>query len=241
MRFARTRADLDACCRLRYEVFNLELGEGLSESERTGLDRDRFDEVCDHSMVIDESRGVVIGTYRMQASEQARAAVGYYSADEFDLTGLPHSLEARAIELGRACIIREHRNKAVFFLLWRGLMAYLLWNRKRYLFGCSSLTSQNPEEGLNAYDWLLRKGHVREDFQTPPLSAYECVVDGHQPFRGEYPIPKLFSIYLRNGAKICGPPALDRFFGTIDFLTLLDVEDFDRRLGRALADGLPGR
>jgi putative hemolysin len=26
------------------------------------------------------------------------------------------------------------------------------------------------------------------------------------------------------GAKICGPPALDRHFGTIDFLTLLDLE-----------------
>jgi len=26
------------------------------------------------------------------------------------------------------------------------------------------------------------------------------------------------------GAKICGPPALDRQFKTIDFLTLLDIE-----------------
>ena len=27
------------------------------------------------------------------------------------------------------------------------------------------------------------------------------------------------------GAKICGPPALDREFGSIDFLTLIDFED----------------
>jgi putative hemolysin len=26
------------------------------------------------------------------------------------------------------------------------------------------------------------------------------------------------------GARICGPPAWDRAFGTIDFLTLLDLE-----------------
>ncbi len=26
------------------------------------------------------------------------------------------------------------------------------------------------------------------------------------------------------GAKICGPPAIDREFGTIDFLTLLDLQ-----------------
>jgi putative hemolysin len=36
-------------------------------------------------------------------------------------------------------------------------------------------------------------------------------------------IPKLLRAYLAIGAKICGPPALDRQFGTIDFLTLLDL------------------
>jgi len=37
-------------------------------------------------------------------------------------------------------------------------------------------------------------------------------------------IPKLLRAYLALGAKICGPPALDRQFKTIDFLTLLDLE-----------------
>jgi len=35
-------------------------------------------------------------------------------------------------------------------------------------------------------------------------------------------IPKLLRAYLTVGAKICGPPALDRQFKTLDFLTLLD-------------------
>jgi putative hemolysin len=33
--------------------------------------------------------------------------------------------------------------------------------------------------------------------------------------------------YLSIGAKICGPPAIDREFGTIDFLTLLDLHTLD--------------
>ena len=37
-------------------------------------------------------------------------------------------------------------------------------------------------------------------------------------------IPKLLRAYLSIGAKICGPPALDRHFKTIDFLTLLDLD-----------------
>jgi putative hemolysin len=31
-------------------------------------------------------------------------------------------------------------------------------------------------------------------------------------------------IYLALGAKICGAPARDLQFGTVDFLTLLDLE-----------------
>ena len=36
--------------------------------------------------------------------------------------------------------------------------------------------------------------------------------------------PKLLSAYLALGAGVCGPPAIDREFRTIDFLTWLDVE-----------------
>ena len=36
-------------------------------------------------------------------------------------------------------------------------------------------------------------------------------------------IPKLLKTYLAIGARIAAPPAWDREFGTIDFLTLLDL------------------
>ena len=37
-------------------------------------------------------------------------------------------------------------------------------------------------------------------------------------------VPKLLKTYLTIGARICAPPAWDRDFGTIDFLTLLDLK-----------------
>ena len=40
-------------------------------------------------------------------------------------------------------------------------------------------------------------------------------------------LPKLFSLYLRFGARVCGPPAIDRHFKTIDYLVLLDIERLD--------------
>ena len=36
-------------------------------------------------------------------------------------------------------------------------------------------------------------------------------------------VPKLLKTYLAIGARICSAPAWDREFGTIDFLTLLDL------------------
>jgi putative hemolysin len=43
-------------------------------------------------------------------------------------------------------------------------------------------------------------------------------------------IPKLLRAYLAVGAKICGPPAIDRRFKTIDFLTMMDLESLHPRL-----------
>ena len=40
-------------------------------------------------------------------------------------------------------------------------------------------------------------------------------------------IPALFQSYLNLGAKVCGGPALDRLFKTIDFLVVLDIEALD--------------
>jgi putative hemolysin len=37
-------------------------------------------------------------------------------------------------------------------------------------------------------------------------------------------VPKLLRTYLTIGCRIGGPPAWDREFGTIDFLTLLDLK-----------------
>jgi putative hemolysin len=229
--FARTRDDLRSVQRLRFEVFNLELGEGLDESFATGLDSDRFDPVCHHLIVTDLKEDRVIGTYRMQSGEMAERHHGFYSADEFDLAGLPPDVLRESIEVGRACVAQPYRNRQVLFLLWKGLAAYLQRNRKRYLFGCCSLTSQDPVEGWRVMDHLVRHEHVRTDLRVEPQPAWRCYPDTFAPaVAPDAPpveVPKLFSLYLRYGGQVCGPPALDRYFKTIDYLVLLDVERLD--------------
>jgi putative hemolysin len=237
LRMAEGRADREAACRLRFEVFNLELGEGLESSFATGLDTDRFDRVCDHLLVEEKGRDRVVGTYRMQSGPTAAKHFGYYSGQEFHLA--PYEpLRPGILELGRAAIHRDHRTPEVLTLLWRGIAQYAHTLKLRYLLGCSSLNSCNPAEGWRVYRQL--EGYrVQPEFETAPTAAYLCpepespagkdgaeAGEAHAPAQGptQGKVPKLLKTYLAIGARIAAPPAWDREFRTIDFLTLLDLE-----------------
>lgn len=231
--FARSADELDAILQLRYEVFNLELGEGLETSRETGRDEDPFDAVCHHLLVRDlspESRPVV-GSYRIQTAEMAAAHRGFYSAGEFDIARLPASFVERAAEVGRACVARSHRSTQVLFLLWKGLAAYMTHNDKRYLFGCSSLTSQDPRDAVAMRAYLEAGGYVHGEYEAPPQPGYECLWDGPPPPPAtKRDVPPLFQIYLRHGGKVAAQPAIDREFKTIDFLTFFDIEAMPARM-----------
>jgi putative hemolysin len=220
-RLARNLSEIRAAQRLRFSVFNLELQEGLAESKLTGLDADPFDAVCDHLLVEHLPTAEIVGTYRLQTGTTASNRIGYYSAQEFDFRPF-EPIRSELIELGRACVHREHRNLIVLGLLWKGIAQYARNREGRYLCGCSSLTSQEPVVGASAYAELYRQNLAPLPLRTQPLPAFCCSLEH---LAAEPPkIPKLLRAYLAVGAKICGPPALDRRFKTIDFLTLLDLE-----------------
>lgn len=221
-RLARSGDEIRAAQALRFEVFNLELNGGLQEAYTTGLDEDVFDPVCDHLVIEHLPSHQIVGTYRMQTGLNAGAHRGYYSAQEFEFHVF-ESARPEIIELGRACVHRQHRNLVVLGLLWKGVADYARENRARHLLGCSSITSQDPAVGASAYAELCRHYLAVPEYRTRPRPEYECSLEH---LTTEPPkIPKLLRAYLAIGAKICGPPALDRQFKTIDFLTLLDLRE----------------
>ena len=218
-RLALAPADIAAAQALRFQVFNVELDEGLVHSYDSGLDSDLFDAVCAHLIVEDELSGAVVGTYRMQTGTQARAGLGYYSEREFDFAPF-EAQRPQILELGRACIHQQHRNFAVLNHLWKGIAAYARDHGARYLVGCSSLTSQDETVGAAAYLQLNR--HLAPpEWRTLPRPEFACELA--RPMGEAVHIPRLLSAYLAMGAAICGPPAIDREFRTLDFLTWIDV------------------
>jgi putative hemolysin len=220
-RLARNREEIRAAQALRFQVFNLELHEGLEQSYASGLDEDPFDAVCDHLIVEHQPSASIVGTYRLQTGQGAAAHLGYYCAQEFEFEVF-EPLRSEMIELGRACVHPQHRNLIVLGLLWKGIADYARQHGGRHLFGCSSITTQDPGVGASAYAELCRKHLAEPRWRTRPHQAYECSL--RQLAAEPVTLPKLLRAYLTLGAKICGPPALDPQFKTVDFLTWLDLE-----------------
>lgn len=207
--------------RLRFLVFNLELHEGLESAYATGYDTDEFDDVCDHLIVQHKPTGKVVATYRMQTGTTAAANLGYYSAREFDFAPF-EVLRGSLVEVGRAAILKEYRTFEVLNLLWKGLGRYATQHGGRYLVGCSSLTSQDAAEGLELYR-QLQVFLSEPGLRTKPLAGFGLNANQDGVVLN-VTAPRLLRAYLNLGARICGEPALDREFKTIDFLTLLDLE-----------------
>lgn len=230
VRLAGCDADLRAAQRLRFEVFNRELHEGLESAWLTGHDEDRFDAVCAHLLVEENTTGTIVGTYRMLPGPLAASSgLGYYSAQEFDFAPFePH--RARILELGRACVHQDHRNQTVVGILWRGIAIFARSCGARFLVGCSSITSQSPAEGAAMYRQLAEKYLAPAEFCTRPRPGYEFPLT---PTAGvSAKIPRLMAAYLMIGCRICGEPAIDREFKTIDFLTLMDMDNAPTAVAR---------
>src|SRR5262245_21914528 len=173
LRLARDGSEVRAAQALRFLVFNLELNEGLPESLATGLDADPYDEVCDHLLVEHVPTGEIVGTYRLQTGRTAAARRGYYSEQEFDF-GPFEAIRGQLVELGRACVHRQHRNLVVLGLLWKGIADYARQRGGRYLCGCSSMTSQDPMAGASAYSELMRNHLAAAEWRTKPRPAFDC-------------------------------------------------------------------
>ena len=235
VRCARTPDEVEAALRLRFEVFNLERGEGLATSFPTSRDEDEFDATSQHRILIDQSRGKVIGTYRLRNFENAKTTEGFYSSSKFDLGSLPLDVLGNAIEISRACIAKSHRSARTLLLLWQGLALYSLQQQKRYVFGCCSMSSQDPVEGGQVFEVLREEGHLHPEFRVRSRIGFKCLWYKASDFRRSKLKKKTpLQSYLRLGAKVCGPPAMNRQFRTIDFFTMLDLNGIDRRVNSLL-------
>ncbi|MEZ5429369.1 MAG: GNAT family N-acyltransferase [Pyrinomonadaceae bacterium] len=234
VRYARTPAEVRSALDLQYEVFNLELKNDFIAPIFDEADEALLPINCVYLIVEEKESSRVVGTYRICTLEMARETENFFSAHEFLLEELPGQILSQSIEVSRLCILREHRNKQVLFLLWKFLARQLTGTGKRYLFGCCSIFSQDYREALLAFDKLKSENHLHQSLTVSP--SPECLFTEEEKaaavFNGELILPKLFGSYLKIGAKVCSEPAIDREFKTVDFFMIFDVQAMNEKYYR---------
>ncbi len=250
IKLAQTENERQEIFRLRFRVFNDELGEGIPENREIGMDIDPYDAFCDHLMVLSEDKKKVVGTYRLLPGV-SRPESGFYSETEFNLKSIPINF-SEAVELGRGCIEPEFRRQTTLMALFWGLHRYMFARNARYLLGCGSLPKMSNDDAEATFDLLASRGVLKENLQAYVLESHRFSGD---PSLGKAQIPALIEFYLQFGANVLCRPAYDPVFGCFDLLMLFDMDNlsewgqdllerFDRRLlaraNRESPSGLSG-
>jgi putative hemolysin len=234
MRLAATPDEIDQAQALRYRVFFEEMGAKPSvEAARSQRDRDRFDDYCDHLLVIDRGRDIarnaVVGTYRLLRRSVAARNDGFYTETEFDIAPLL-AVEGELLELGRSCVEAPYRTRPTMQRLWRGIGEYCFKHDIKLMFGCASLPGTDTKALAPALSYLhhyhlapphlraraLPERHVAMDLlkldEIDPASvAAELAMRNTVSA-----LPPLIKGYLRVGALVGEGAVIDRDFNTTD-------------------------
>src|SRR6478735_2189528 len=230
VRLATSGADVLAAQRLRHSVFAADYGAMMPGPDE--LDRDDYDDRCDHLIVWHQDGGTApqaVATSRLlppHSNDAAPRGAGLDADREFGLMPLERLLNS-TVEVSRACVHPDHRSGAPMSLLTGGIARYLHLTGYRYLLGCASMDL--ADGGLNAaafWDLALTRHLAPAERRCRPRVP---VAIGGLPRTGRPTVPALLGGFLRLGGKLCGPPGYSEIFHTAEFLVLLDLRDADRR------------
>jgi len=230
VRLAESDEEIRAAQTLRYRVFYDERkATPTAAMEQVGRDFDRFDEICDHLLVIDRSRGDgpdgVVGNYRFVRGAVARQHGGFYTADEYDISSV-NQFEGEVLELGRSCIDADYRNSAGMNLLWKGIAQYVLHHDIGLMFGCASLPGVDPDALALPLTYLYHN-HLAPD-ELRPVAVPDRYVDMDRMPVADIKVrealvslPPLIKGYLRLGGFVGDGAVVDYQFNTTDVCVLV--------------------
>jgi putative hemolysin len=251
VRIACTAAEVDASQALRYRIFYQELGAHPdADAAKDARDRDRYDAVADHLLVIDHTLGdgldSIVGTYRLIRQCAADRLGQFYSEDEYDLGPLL-KYDGVSLELGRSCVAAEYRSRAVMQLLWRGIAAYVFHHRIDLMFGCASLQGTDPDAVGIELSYLYHH-HLAPPALRPRALPHRYIEmrrverDAYDPRRALSRLPPLIKGYLRLGGFVGDGAVIDPQFNTTDVAVVvktdLVTEKYYRHYERQARDDL---
>jgi putative hemolysin len=233
LRLASDARDLMAAQRLRYQVFVEELGgDGELVDHEARLERDDFDPIFDHLLLVDTRRDPgalddVVGVYRLLPSDRLGPNGRFYSETEYDLAPL-RSTGRRLLELGRSCVAADYRGGTAMFHLWNGLADYVLRREIDLLFGVASF------HGTDAVPLTMPLSYLHYNHLAPPELRVRAQPEHYQRMDLVAPeavdrraamvaTPALIKAYLRLGGFVGEGAWIDHAFNTTDVCLVMDT------------------
>lgn len=220
--------ELEDALKLRHRVFIEEL---LGKKKLFEIDIDKYDLMSDHLIIIHKESGACIATYRLNSDLYSDK---FYSETEFNLDEFK-KLPGFKLELGRACVHGYFRGENIMAMLWEGINTYLQMISVKYLFGCSSIMTDNPLTAAMLYKYFKDFGYINDSMKIIPKKKYEIkdfnsylsIIENRDEEKmynkAKRLIPGLIMSYFQFGAKIYGLPVIDKKFKCIDVFTCLDM------------------
>jgi putative hemolysin len=247
VRLARGRGEIATAQELRFSVFYEELKANPdAASLKSRRDADRFDEFCDHLVVIRRMAkneagkfsvddGEMVGTYRLLRQSVAERNGGFYTKSEFDIAPLLAAKPAlKFLELGRSCVLKQYRTKPVVELLWQGIWNYVRHYGLDVMLGCASLEGTDQSVHTSTLNFLARNCAAPPEWRVRAVpdryiemkSNAENLADAKTALKA---LPPLIKGYLRLGCYIGEGAVIDRQFNTTDVLIILPVSNINPR------------
>jgi putative hemolysin len=243
VRLAETESEVEQAQKLRYHIFYEEMAAVPSPAMREQKrDFDKFDEVCDHLLVVDRSaigedgQPLVVGTYRLTRDVDAARAGGFYTAGEFDMSRMLAGHKGqKLLELGRSCVLKAYRNRTTTMqLLWKGLLAYVARFGIDLMFGCASFPGTDPQAlalplSFMHHFYPIPAGmevKARPELYVPMDRMPKDAIDPKEAMRA---LPPLLKGYLRAGGHIGDGAVIDKQFDTIDVFIYFPLSNIDAR------------
>jgi putative hemolysin len=249
--------------RLREVTFR-EVGEGTNKS----ADMDEYDLYYNHLFIWDTDADRIVGAYRIGKGKDIAAIYGikgFYINSLFKIKKDFVPVLKESLELGRSFIVKDYQKKAIpLFLLWKGIMVFLLRNQEyRYLIGPVSISNNFSRFSKNLIVSFIRTYFFNEekagfiiprknfivkqdkivdheifiDVADHDINKIERIVMNIEP---GYRIPVLLRKYLEINGQIIGFNIDPKFNDCLDGLLILDLynmpPDFVRGLSREMND-----
>lgn len=243
--------------RLRELTFRT-VGEGTNRSQ----DLDAFDLYYKQLFIWDNEKNKIVGGYRLGDGREIYNQLnkgGFYINSLFKIKAKFRTILRSSLELGRSFVVEEYqKSPQSLFLLWKGVLYYLLGNKKfKYLIGPVSISNSYSQDSKAAIIAYLNKYYQDEKLSQlikpkkpfkPKNSQIVSMVEDIP--KGEINLldkvilniekdskktPVLIKKYLSLNAKFLSFNVDSDFNNALDGFLIVRINDIDKKIIQNLA------